>query len=363
MDGAPPLPPAIPGRGAPSNQSSRRFSLPVREADGDWLDERQSVDGEPTAPSTTVSLERPRTIIARNSSPDIGFDRSINAYRGCEHGCIYCYARPTHAFLDLSPGLDFETRLTVKPDAAQLLRRELSAPGYRVAPLAMGTNTDGYQPIEREWQITRQLLAILSETGHPLIITTKSDRILRDLDLLAEMASRKLLCVSLSVTTLDAAIARSLEPRAPHPAKRLKAIEALAKAGVPVQVNVSPVIPSITDHEMERILAAAANAGAYRATYIVVRLPHEVAPLFRQWLDAHFPDRAARVMSIIQDIRGGRDNDPNFATRMKGTGVWADLIRARFKRAIRAYDLDTPPVDLDCTQFTPPERNGQMRLF
>lgn len=205
--------------------------------------------------------------------------------------------------------------------------------------------------------------AIVSQTAHPLIITTKSDRILRDLDLLADMARRNLLCVSLSVTTLDTAIARTLEPRAPHPAKRLKAIEALARAGVPVQVNVSPVIPSITDHEMERILAAAASAGAYRASYIVVRLPHEVAPLFRQWLNAHFPDRAARVMSIIQDMRGGRDNDPNFATRMKGTGVWAELIRARFKRAVRAYGLDAPPVDLDCSQFTPPERDGQMRLL
>ena len=363
MDGAPPSPPPTPGRGAPSNQSSRRFALPSREADGDWLDTREAIDGEQPRPATTVTVEQPRTIITRNSSPDIGFDRSINAYRGCEHGCIYCYARPTHAWLDLSPGLDFETRLTAKPAAAELLRRELSARGYRVAPLAIGTNTDGYQPIEREWQITRQLLEILSDSNHPLIITTKSDRILRDLDLLADMARRNLLCVSLSVTTLDTSLARTLEPRAPHPAKRLKAIEALAKAGVPVQVNVSPVIPSITDHEMERILAAAASAGAYRATYIVVRLPHEVAPLFRQWLDAHFPDRAARVMNIVQDMRGGRDNDPNFATRMRGTGVWADLTRARFKRAVRAYGLDKPSVELDCTQFNPPERDGQIRLF
>jgi DNA repair photolyase len=363
MDGAPPPPPPTPGRGAPSNQSSRRFSLPSREADGDWLDAREVIDGEAPRPATTVSIEHPRTIIARNTSPDIGFDRSINAYRGCEHGCIYCYARPSHAFLDLSPGLDFETRLTAKPDAAALLRKELSARGYRVAPLAMGTNTDGYQPIEREWRITRELLEILSGTGHPLIITTKSDRILRDLDLLADMARRGLLCVSLSITTLDSGIARTLEPRAPRPAKRLHAIEVLAKAGVPVQVNVSPVIPAITDHEMERILAAAASAGAYRASYILLRLPHEVAPLFRQWLDAHFPDRAARVMSIVQDMRAGRDNDPNFATRMKGTGVWAELTRARFKRAVRAYGLDRPCVPLDCTQFVPPERDGQMRLL
>lgn len=363
MDGAPPPPLPTPGRGAPSNQSSRRFSLPSREADGDWLDAREVIDGEPDRPRTSVTIEHPRTIIARNTSPDMGFDRSINAYRGCEHGCIYCYARPSHAFLDLSPGLDFETRLTAKPDAAALLRKELSARGYKVAPLAIGTNTDGYQPIEREWRITRELLEILSETAHPLIITTKSDRILRDIELLADMASRGLLCVSLSITTLDSGIARTLEPRAPHPAKRLQAIEALAKAGVPVQVNVSPVIPAITDHEMERILAAAASAGAYRASYILLRLPHEVAPLFRQWLDAHFPDRAARVMSIVQDIRGGRDNDPNFATRMKGTGVWAELTRARFKRAVRAYGLDRPYVPLDCSQFVPPERDGQMRLL
>jgi len=363
MDGAPPLPPPTPGRGAPSNQSSRRFALPSREADGDWLDAREAVDGEADRPRTTVSIEHPRTIIARNTSPDIGFDRSINAYRGCEHGCIYCYARPSHAFLDLSPGLDFETRLTAKPDAPDLLRRELAAKGYKVAPLAMGTNTDGYQPIESEWRITRQLLEILSETHHPLILTNKSDRLLRDIDLLADMARRKLVSVAISVTTLDATLARSLEPRAPHPAKRLRAIAALAEAGVPVQVNVSPVIPAITDHEIERILAAAASAGAYRASYILLRLPHEVAPLFRQWLDAHFPDRADRVMSIVQDIRGGRDNDPNFATRMKGTGVWADLTRARFKRATRAYGLDRPHIDLDCDQFTPPERDGQMRLL
>ena len=363
MDGAPPLPPPTPGRGAPSNQSSRRFALPSREADGDWLDAREAIDGESDKPRTSVSVEQPRTIVARNTSPDIAFDRSINPYRGCEHGCIYCYARPTHAFLDLSPGLDFETRLTAKPDAAALLRRELAKPGYKVAPLAIGTNTDGYQPIEREWGITRQLLEVLSETGHPLILTTKSDRLLRDLDLLSDMARRNLVWVAISVTSLDHKLARSLEPRAPHPAKRLKAIEALASAGVPVQVNVSPVIPSITDHEMERILAAAANAGACRASYILLRLPHEVAPLFRQWLDAHFPDRAARVMSIVQSMRGGRDNDHNFATRMRGTGVWADLTRARFKRATRAYGLDRPATPLDCSQFVAPERDGQMRLF
>jgi DNA repair photolyase len=363
MDGAPPSPPPTPGRGAPSNQVPQRFGLAQREADGDWLDARGSIDGAPPRPRTTVTIETPRTIIARNTSPDIGFDRSINAYRGCEHGCIYCYARPTHAYLDLSPGLDFETRLVAKPSAAALLRRELAAPGYRVAPLAIGTNTDGYQPVEREWGITREVIAVLAQTGHPLIITTKSDRLLRDIDLLTDMARRNLVSVAISVTTLDSALARTLEPRAPTPSRRLAAIAALAQAGVPVQVNIAPVIPAITDHEIERILAEAWRAGARRASYIMLRLPHEVAPLFREWLAAHYPDRAEKVMGIVQSLRGGRDNDPAFGSRMRGTGIWADLIRARFKRAARIYGLDQPHSPLALTHFTPPERDGQMRLL
>ncbi len=363
MDGAPPSPPPTPGRGAPSNQAPTRFGLATRHDDGDWLDAREAIDGGPPRPRTLVTVETPRTIIARNSSPDIAFDRSINPYRGCEHGCIYCYARPTHAYLDLSPGLDFETRLFAKPSAAALLRRELAAPGYAVAPLAIGTNTDGYQPVERDLGITRAVIEILSETGHPLLITTKSDRLLRDIDLLADMARRNLVAVAISITTLDGALARSLEPRAPAPARRLAAVAALAKAGVPVQVNISPVIPAITDQEMERILAESWRAGAYRASYILLRLPHEVAPLFREWLAAHFPDRADKVMNIVRDIRGGRDNDPDFGSRMKGTGIWADLIRARFKRAARAYGLDQRAVDLSIAHFTPPERDGQMRLL
>ena len=363
MDGPPPSPPPIPGRGAPSNHVPQRFGLAAREPDGDWLDAVAAIDGEVRSPRTQVTVERAKTIIARNTSPDIAFDRSINAYRGCEHGCIYCYARPTHAFLDLSPGLDFETRLFAKPEAAALLRRELSAPGYAAAPLAIGTNTDGYQPIEREWGITRAVVEVLAETGHPLIITTKSDRLLRDLDLLGDMAERGLVTVAISVTTLDDAIARTLEPRAPRPAKRLRAIEALARAGVPVQVNVSPVIPAITDHEIEQILSAAAGAGAYRASYILLRLPHEVAPLFRHWLDTHFPERAGKVMAIVRDMRGGRDNDPDFGSRMRGTGVWAELVRARFRRAARVYGLDRKAVALRCDQFVPPERDGQMQLL
>ena len=353
----------ISGRGATHNRTSERFRLPARVEDPDWRDEQPLIDGEAPRPKTSVTVDHARSIIARNTSPDIGFDRSINAYRGCEHGCIYCFARPSHAWLDLSPGLDFETRLFAKPDAAALLRRELAAPGYRVAPLAIGTNTDPYQPIERDWRITRQIVEVMAETGHPLIITTKSDRIIRDIDLLADMAARQLVSVSVSVTSLDPVLSRRLEPRAPRPDKRLAAVAALAAAGIPTQVNVAPLIPAITDHDLEAILSAASEAGAYRASYILLRLPHEVAGLFRDWLDAYFPDRAAKVMHIVQDYRGGRDNDPNFGSRMRGTGVWADLMRARFKRATRALGLDTPHRPLDTSRFTPPECNGQMRLI
>ncbi len=355
--------PATPGRGAPSNQASHRFDAARRDDDGDWLDAREAVDGEAPRVRTSVTAERPRTIISRNASPDIGFDRSINPYRGCEHGCIYCYARPTHAFHGLSPGLDFETQLFAKPDAAALLRRELSTRGYSPAPIAIGTNTDGYQPAEREWGITRQVIALLAETRHPLIVTTKSDRLLRDIDLLSDLARDGLVSVAVSVTTLDPAVARTLEPRAAHPAKRLRAVAALSAAGVPVQVNVSPIIPAITDHEVERILAEAASAGARRASYIVLRLPYEVAPLFRAWLDAHYPDRAAKVMHIVQSMRGGRDNDPDFGSRMKGEGIWADLIRARFRRAARAYGLDKPAFIPRSDLFQAPARDGQMRLI
>jgi DNA repair photolyase len=357
-----PLPPT-PGRGAPTNLRPTRTGSLAREADGDWLDEAEAIDGEPPRLRTIVTVEHPRTIIARNTSPDIGFDRSINPYRGCEHGCIYCFARPTHAFHDLSPGLDFESRLFAKPDAAKLLRAELAKRNYRVAPLAIGTNTDGYQPIEREWGVTLSVVEVLAETKHPLLITTKSDRLLRDIDLLAGMAKDGLIGVAVSVTSLDPAIARTLEPRAPHPRRRLAAIRKLIDAGVPTQVNISPVIPAITDHEIEAIMAAAADAGAIRASYILVRLPHEVAPLFRAWLAAHYPDRADKVMNMIRDIRGGRDNDPNFGTRMKGTGIWADLIRARVKRAAREHGMDRKFPALRCDLFRPPERDGQMELF
>ena len=329
-----------PVRGATLNRESARFNLPEREADGDWLDDRALIDGELPPLRTTVTIETPRTIITRNNSPDIAFDRSINPYRGCEHGCIYCFARPSHAYHDLSPGLDFETRLFAKPDAPMLLRAELAKPDYVCKAIAFGTNTDPYQPIEGKWRITRGCIEVLSECDHPITITTKSDRVTRDIDLLAPMAAKGLAAVMLSVTTLDSRIAMTLEPRAAHPEKRLAAIRKLSDAGIPVFVSLSPVVPQITDHEMEHILERAAAAGARAAFFLPVRLPHEVAPLFRAWLEVHFPDRASKVMATIQSIRGGRDNDPNFHTRFRGQGPWAELLRTRFLLACRKYGLD-----------------------
>jgi DNA repair photolyase len=343
-----------PVRGATLNRESTRFNLPEREADGDWMDDREAVDGELPPLRTTVTVEKPRTIITRNQSPDISFDRSINPYRGCEHGCIYCFARPTHAYHDLSPGLDFETKLFAKPDAPMLLRQELMKPGYVCRPIAFGTNTDPYQPIESNWRITRGCIEVLAEHDHPITITTKSDRVTRDIDLLAPMAAKGLAAVMISVTSLDSRIAMTVEPRAPHPEKRLAAIRKLADAGIPVFVSMSPVIPAITDHEMEHILERAAEAGARAAFFLPVRLPHEVAPLFRAWLDAHFPDRAGKVMSIIQSLRGGRDNDPSFFGRMKGQGPWADLLSTRFLKASRKYGLDSMRLALRTDLFRPP---------
>lgn len=351
------------GRGAAHNKTSSRFGLPEREADGDWLDDQRLIDGEPPRLKTSVTLLKPKTIISYNKSPDIGFDRSINPFAGCEHGCIYCYARPSHAYHDLSPGLDFESRLFAKPSAAALLRNELAKPNYRAAPIAIGTNTDGYQPAEREWGITRSILEILLETRHPLYLTTKSDRLLRDIDLLAQMADQQLVAVAISITTLDADLARRLEPRAPHPQRRLAAVRALRDAGIPVQVNLSPIIPAITDHEIEALIAAASSAGAHAISSILLRLPHEVAPLFRVWLAEHFPDRAAKVMHIIQETQGGRDYQSDFVTRMKGRGIWADLIRQRVRKACQRHNLITPLAPLRCDLFTPPCADGQLSLF
>lgn len=351
-----------PMRGATLNRESSRFNLPAREADGDWLDARDDLDGAPVPLRTTVTVEKPKTILTGNRSPDVPFDRSVNPYRGCEHGCIYCFARPTHAYHDLSPGLDFESRLFAKPDAPALLRAALAKPGYQCRPIAFGTNTDPYQPIERDWRITRGCLEVLAETDHPLTITTKSDRVTRDLDLLAPMAAKGLVAVMLSVTTLDPRIAMTLEPRAPRPEKRLAAIRALSDAGVPVYVSISPVVPAITDHEMEHILERAAEAGARAAFFLPVRLPHEVAPLFRAWLDTHFPDRAGKVMAIIQSLRGGRDNDPEFFSRMRGQGVWGELLRTRFHKACAKLGLTADAFRVRTDLFRPP-RGPQGDLF
>ncbi len=351
-----------PTRGATLNDVSHRFNLPGREVDGDWLDAREDVDGAPPPLRTSVTIEKPRTILTRNQSPDIAFDRSVNPYRGCEHGCIYCFARPTHAYLDLSPGLDFETKLFAKPDAPALLRAEIGKRGYDCRPIAFGTNTDPYQPIEAQWRITRGCIELLAECNHPITVTTKSNRVTRDIELLAPMAAKGLAAVMISVTSLDPKIAMTVEPRAPHPERRLAAIRQLSEAGVPVFVSMSPVIPHVTDHEMEHILERAAEAGARAAFFLPVRLPHEVAPLFRAWLDTHFPDRAGKVMATIQSIRGGRDNDPDFFTRMRGQGPWADLLRTRFKKAAARYGLDSEVLRLRTDLFRPPA-GAQGELF
>src|SRR5690349_21787458 len=349
------------GRGATRNPTPTRFNLQERVAEGEWLDQVEALDGVPKR-RTTVTIEHPKSILTRNSSPDVGFDRSVNAYRGCEHGCIYCFARPTHAYHDLSPGVDFESRLFAKPKAAQLLHATLARTGYECAPIAMGTNTDPYQPIEDRWKITRSLIELLVETRHPFSITTKSDRVLRDLDLLKPAAELGIVSVALSVTSLDPKIARTLEPRAPTPPRRIAAIKELNAAGVPCFVAIAPVVPQVTDHELEAIVERAAAAGAPGGFYLPVRLPHEVAPLFRAWLDEHFPDRAGKVMATIQSLRGGKDNDPNFFSRMQGQGPWADLLRTRFEKAAHKYGLKQAKFNLRRDLFEPPQGN-QLRLL
>ena len=361
----------VKGRGAQSGAVPQRFGLAEREIDGDWRDAMEALAREEGAPPvklrTTVTEEHPKTILSFNQSPDIPFDRSVNAYRGCEHGCVYCYARPTHAYHDLSPGLDFETQLFAKPDAAELLRTTLAKPKYKPRWIALGTNTDPYQPIEARYRITRDILKLCLDTRHPVTITTKSARILRDIDILAELAERNLTAVSISVTTFDPRLSSLLEPRASAPSKRMQAIAQLSAAGVRVHCSVSPIIPAITDEFMEDIISRAGEAGARTAGWIPLRLPHEVAPLFREWLNIYYPDRAGKVMSIVRSIRGGRDNDPNFRTRMKPKGVWADLFRARFHLACKragliGNDFD-PKFELDCSQFRKPGTGGQMRLL
>jgi DNA repair photolyase len=349
------------GRGALTNRAGRYERLRV-EPDPDAAQAWE--DDEPPPLRTTVTPERTRRIITTNDSPDVPFDRSINPYRGCEHGCIYCFARPTHAWLGLSPGLDFETRLFSKPDAARLLRDELRRPGYRCAPIALGANTDPYQPIERRLGIARSVLEVLAEHRHPVVVVTKSDLVLRDLDLLAAMARDGLAAVMFSITTLDRGLARRLEPRAATPPRRLAALRAATEAGVPAGVLASPMIPGLNDEEMEAILAAAASAGARSASYILVRLPLETEALFREWLETHEPLKAPRVLGLLRAMRGGRLSDGAFGSRMRGEGPHAELLRQRFAVACRRLGLATRPGPLDTARFRVPPRAGdQPGLF
>jgi DNA repair photolyase len=345
------------GRGAVSNAAGR-FESERREGfDDGW---ESLSDLEPF--KTEVREEAAKSVIATNESPDIGFDRSINPYRGCEHGCIYCYARPSHAYYGYSAGLDFETKLTAKVNAAEALERELSRPGYSPATIMLGANTDAYQPIERDRQITRGVLEVLDRFNHPVAIVTKSALVVRDLDILAHMASRGLAKVAVSVTTLDRRLARRMEPRASTPDKRIEAIRQLSAAQVPVAVMAAPLIPSINDHELERILEAAAGAGATEAAYVLLRLPLEISPLFQEWLQAEFPDRASRVMSLVRSIRGGKDYVSKFGERQRGTGPYAEQIAARFQLALKRFGLNKRHLTLRTDLFQTPGP-AQLSLF
>jgi DNA repair photolyase len=348
------------GRGASSNPACR-YDRWVHSAEDDgWGVE----DGEAPVLATRVSVDRSRTVIARNRSPDIPFDRSVNPYRGCEHGCIYCYARPSHAHLGLSPGLDFETRLFAKPDAARLLAEEIRKPGYQCQPLALGTNTDPYQPIERTWSLTRQILQVLARCRHPVTIATKSARVERDIDLLSGMAERNLAEVFISVNSLDRRLARSLEPRAASPERRVQILERLAAAGIPCGVLVAPVIPALNDHELEAVLAACASAGATMAGYVLLRLPLEVEGLFEQWLEQHAPLKAKRVMALVRDCHGGKAYDARFGRRMTGTGQYAGLIGKRFELCCKRLGLNRPRTRLETRLFQPPDGGSpQLALF
>jgi len=347
---------AIKGRGATSHLAGR-FESTVSEVVHDDWDIGESEDFPTPRLRTEVRAETARSIISRNTSPDIGFSQSVNPYRGCEHGCSYCFARPSHAYLNLSPGLDFETKLFAKTNAPQLLRREFSRPGYVPQPIALGINTDAYQPIERKFKLTRQLIEVMLETRHPFSLITKNALVERDIDLLAPLAAQNLVSVHFSVTSLDPHLSARLEPRAAAPHARLRAMRRLHDAGIPVGVMVAPVIPWINDAELEAVLEAARDAGARTAGYVLLRLPLEVAPLFRDWLDAHHPDRAAHVMSTIQQLRGGKEYDSQFGTRMRGQGVYADLLANRFKLARRRLGFDDRNSHwpkLDCSQFQRP---------
>lgn len=349
------------GRGAKSNASGR-FEALVHEAFDDGWDD--SADASPPRLVTSLTPERARTIISRNDSPDVGFDRSINPYRGCEHGCIYCYARPAHAYMGLSPGLDFESKLFFKPEAARLLTRELAKPSYAAGPIHIGGNTDPYQPSERRLHITRSILEVLQAASHPFSVITKSALIARDLDILGPMGAARLAKVAVSITTLDRKLARTMEPRAATPERRLWAVEALSRAGASVSVMFAPVIPGLNDHELEAVLEQAARAGAVGAGYVVLRLPREIKDLFREWLEESVPDRARRVMSLVRQMRGGRDYDPTWRTRMKGEGPIADMLAKRFAIAKRRFGLDRPSLPFDLTRFRRPgQATNQPDLF
>ena len=342
-----------------------RFSTDQRsEFDDGWGTLEQAATEERSAPGTQLLEENVKRILAGNDSPDVGFDLSINPYRGCEHGCIYCYARPTHSYLNLSPGLDFETRIVAKVNAAERLREALSAKGYTPLHLNIGSVTDAYQPAERRLGITRSVIEVLAQAQHAFSIITKSSLVERDLDLIAPMARQRMAAVYVSITTLDGELARKLEPRAASPQRRLRTIETLSRAGVPVGVSVSPVIPFLNEPELERILQAAAEAGASRAFSIVLRLPWEVNPLFQNWLAQHVPERAERIMARVREMRGGKDNDARFGSRMTGQGVWAQLLRRRFEAACSRLGLNRERIELDLSRFRPPGRvAGQAELF
>jgi DNA repair photolyase len=341
------------GRGTGLNPGGRFEPSRHETFDDGW----QSLEDLPPF-KTEVQIEKPRTAITRNTSPDIPFDRSINPYRGCEHGCIYCFARPTHAYMGLSAGLDFEAKLFAKPDVAKLLQRELAKPGYVPKVIAIGTNTDPYQPIEKEWRIMRQILEVLNKANHPVSIVTKSSMVVRDIDILGELAAKNLVRVSLSVTTLDRKLARTMEPRASTPIRRLEAVRALSDAGIPTSVLVAPIIPALNDHELERILEGAKAAGALEAGYVMLRLPLEVSPLFRDWLLQNYPDRYRHVMSLVREMRGGKDYDAEFGKRMKGAGPYAWQISRRFEMATKRLGLTRRSIQLRDDLFVPPDGSG-----
>jgi DNA repair photolyase len=357
------LPRAFKGRGAASNPEGRFETIRHHAEDDGW--QHAVLDEEHPRPRTEVTEECARSVITRNDSPDLAFDHAMNPYRGCEHGCIYCFARPSHSYLNLSPGLDFETKLRAKTNLAEVLRADLSKPSYVVCPINIGSNTDPYQPIEKRWRLTRAALEVLAECHHPCTIVTKNALVERDLDILGPMARERLVQVFVSVNSLDNHLAAKLEPRASAPHRRIKTIRALAEAGVPVGVLVAPIIPALNDRDMEAVLEQAAEAGASCAGYTVLRLPYELKALFREWLSIHAPQRAEHVMSLVQQMNKGRDYDSNFATRMRGEGVFADLLRRRFEIACRRHSFGRArELHLDTTRFVPPrKRSPQGELF